>query len=93
MRQITDAMSSDTESLLDNDTLANASNATVSGRAAASFEGLMAAYTALLLMAVVPIYVGSLRSITYHANLKASQPHMSVRHAAENAIIYSSTIS
>ena len=65
-------MSSDAESLLDNDTLANVSNATLKGRAAASFEGLVTAYVALLLMAVVPIYVGSLRSIAYHANLKAS---------------------
>ena len=65
-------MSSDAESLLDNDTIANATNASLSGREAASFEGLLAAYGALLLMAVVPIYVGSLRSITYHAELKAS---------------------
>lgn len=65
-------MSSEAESLLENDTLANASNASLSGRESASFEGLLAAYGALLLMAVVPIYVGSLRSITYHADLKVS---------------------
>ena len=65
-------MSSNAESLLDNDTLANASNTSLSGREAATFEGLMTAYGALLLMAAVPIYVGSLRSIAYHADLKAS---------------------
>ena len=48
------------------------SNATASGRESATTEGLISAYCALLVMAVVPIYVGSLRSVWYHADMKVS---------------------
>ena len=40
------------------------------GRDVATTEGLIATYFALLFMAVVPIYIGSLRSVWYHAELK-----------------------
>ena len=52
-------------------TVENASNLT--GREAASREGLIVAYSSLMLMAVVPILVGSLRSVRYHYNLRVSQ--------------------
>ena len=48
----------------------NSSNLT--GREAASREGLIIAYSGLMIMAVVPILVGSLRSVTYHYNLRVS---------------------
>jgi len=40
------------------------------GRAAASTEGICLAYLSLFLMAVVPIFWGSFRSITYHRKSK-----------------------
>ena len=42
----------------------------VTGRAAATTEGLALAYASLFLMAVVPIVWGSFRSITYHRTSK-----------------------
>ncbi|KAL5249568.1 hypothetical protein ACHWQZ_G018442 [Mnemiopsis leidyi] len=42
----------------------------VTGRAAASTEGLTLAYISLFLMAVVPIFWGSFRSISYHRKSK-----------------------
>ena len=42
----------------------------VTGRAAATTEGLTLAYVSLFLMAVVPIFWGSFRSITYHRKSK-----------------------
>ena len=46
----------------------NATNMT--GRKAASTEGLVVAYTILFLMAVVPILIGAIRSVAYHHALK-----------------------
>jgi len=42
----------------------------ITGRAAASTEGLALAYFSLFMMAVVPIFWGSFRSITYHKTSK-----------------------
>ena len=52
----------------------NSSNLT--GREAASREGLIIAYSGLMIMAVVPILIGSLRSVTYHYNLRVSYKHV-----------------
>ena len=49
----------------------NVSNAT--GREAASREGLIVAYSSLLVMALLPILVGSVRSVAYHYNLRVCQ--------------------
>ena len=51
---------------------ANETNDTValSGRDAATFEGLMLAYGSLLVMALIPIYLGARRSVAFHENLK-----------------------
>ena len=46
----------------------NSTNKT--GRQAASTEGLVVAYTILFLMAIVPILIGAIRSVTYHRSLK-----------------------
>lgn len=52
----------------------NESNGTVapSGREAATFEGLMLAYGSLLLMALIPIYLGARRSVHFHDNIKVT---------------------
>lgn len=42
----------------------------ITGRAAATTEGLALAYVSLFLMAVIPIFWGSYRSITYHKKSK-----------------------
>ena len=42
------------------------------GRAAATTEGLALAYASLFLMAVVPIFWGSFRSISYHRSSKVN---------------------
>ncbi|XP_003385037.1 PREDICTED: minor histocompatibility antigen H13-like [Amphimedon queenslandica] len=61
----------DTESIVYNETENNESLASnVSGREAASREGLATAYIFLFAMALVPIFIGSLRSVVYHYNLK-----------------------
>ncbi|XP_019861879.1 PREDICTED: minor histocompatibility antigen H13-like [Amphimedon queenslandica] len=61
----------DTDSIVYNETENNESLASnVSGREAASREGLATAYIFLFAMALVPIFIGSLRSVVYHYNLK-----------------------
>ncbi len=47
---------------------ANVSNLT--GRDAASVPGMAVTYCSLFLMAVGPIVVGSIRSVTYHCVIK-----------------------
>ena len=54
------------ESVLEN--VSNVTNAT--GRDAATPEGIAITYGSLFLMALVPLFVGSLRSVGYHAALK-----------------------
>lgn len=46
----------------------NASNLT--GRSAATAEGIIITYSALFAMALGPILIGSLRSVTYHSTMK-----------------------
>ena len=46
----------------------NASNLT--GRAAATPEGILITYSALFAMALGPIFIGSLRSVPYHSAMK-----------------------
>lgn len=46
---------------------------TISGRDAATFEGLLLAYFSLLVMALIPIYLGARRSVHFHDNLKVRQ--------------------
>lgn len=43
------------------------------GRQAASTEGLVVAYVMMFLMALVPILVGAVRSVTYHHALKVAK--------------------
>ena len=55
------------------DLVLNESNETLgnlTGREAASREGLLTAYTLMFAMALFPIVTGSIRSVTYHYNLK-----------------------
>ena len=42
------------------------------GRDAATLEGLIVAYTLMFSMALFPIFVGSLRSVQHHYNLRVS---------------------
>lgn len=63
-------MASEAEELVNSTGTENASNLT--GREAASREGLVVAYSSLLIMAVLPILVGSVRSVAYHYNLRVS---------------------
>ena len=59
-------MATSEEELLNetNETLTN-----VTGREVATREGLVTAYTFLFSMALIPIFIGSIRSVTYHYNL------------------------
>lgn len=50
-----------------NETVSNAT-----GREAATVQGLIVAYSLMFSMALLPIFVGSLRSVQYHYNLKVS---------------------
>jgi hypothetical protein len=52
------------------DNVSNASNLT--GREAATPEGIAVTYFSLFLMALGPILVGSLRSVTHHLSLKVA---------------------
>lgn len=71
----------DTDSIVYNETDSNETLATnVSGREAASREGLATAYIFLFAMALFPIFIGSLRSVVHHYNLKVREDlcHVSV---------------
>ena len=63
-------MASEAEELVNASGVENASNLT--GREAASREGLVVAYSSLLIMAVLPILIGSVRSVAYHYNMRVS---------------------
>lgn len=56
------------------DTITNDTNDTLglSGRDAATSEGLLLAYGSLLVMALIPIYWGARRSVHFHDNLKVT---------------------
>ena len=49
-----------------------ATNATLSGRAAATPEGLLVAYTSLVIMALLPIWFGSFRSVAFNKKQKVN---------------------
>ena len=58
-------------SLLANETTSNATaTANVTGRAAATPEGLATAYCSLVVLAIIPIVIGSIRSIAYQKAAK-----------------------
>ena len=40
------------------------------GRDAATLQGLIVAYSLMFSMALLPIFIGSIRSVQYHYNLK-----------------------
>jgi minor histocompatibility antigen H13 len=69
-----------------NETLSNMSNTT--GRQAASTEGLVTAYLLMFLMALFPIFVGSIRSVTYHYNLKKKGEEAEERIRMRDAAIF-----
>ena len=52
------------------DLVSNATNLT--GRAAATPQGIALTYVSLFIMALGPIILGSLRSVHYHGGLKVS---------------------
>ena len=62
-------MAEEVDTIVNNDT-----NDTVglSGRDAATSEGLLLAYGSLLIMALIPIYWGARRSVHFHDNLKVN---------------------
>lgn len=67
-------MADNTDSIVYNETDSNETLATnVSGREAASREGLATAYIFLFAMALFPIFIGSLRSVVHHYNLKVRE--------------------
>lgn len=54
-----------------NTTVLGADNATnLTGRAAATTEGMIVTYSALFVMALGPIFLGSLRSVAYHSSMR-----------------------
>lgn len=72
-------MADNTDSIVYNETDSNETLATnVSGREAASREGLATAYIFLFAMALFPIFIGSLRSVVHHYNLKVREREGSV---------------
>jgi len=69
-----------------------AGNATLSGRAAATPQGLLLAYISLVIMAVIPIWIGSFKSVVFNKKQKESGEKiesMSKRDAAMFPIIAS----
>ena len=63
------------------DTIANDTNDTLglSGRDAATSEGLLLAYGSLLIMALIPIFWGARRSVHFHDNLKVTSEDINNR--------------
>ncbi len=59
------------EIAIDNETL-NDTAVNGTGRAAATVQGLVVAYTLMFSMALLPIFIGSIRSVQYHYNLKVT---------------------
>lgn len=57
------------DSVLEN--VSNITNAT--GREAATPEGIAITYSSLFVMALLPLFFGSLRSVGYHVGLKVSR--------------------
>jgi len=55
-----------------NITINETANATLSGRAVATPEGLLIAYSSLILMAIVPIWFGAFRSVVFNKKQKDS---------------------
>ena len=49
-----------------------ASNKTLSGRAAATPEGLLLAYASLILMALLPIWFGAFKSVIFNKKQKVN---------------------
>ena len=54
------------------ETVINETVTNTTGRDAATLEGLIVAYTLMFSMALFPIFVGSLRSVQHHYNLRVS---------------------
>ena len=81
-------MASSSEDAIVGETVAldNATNASAPGRQAASFEGLMTAYIALLIMSLLPIYIGALRSVRFHGDLKVSMQENGSKMSAEGVL-------
>lgn len=66
-------MASETEQQVDDIVSAEGvsdQTANTTGRDAATVEGLIVAYSLMFSMALLPIFVGSIRSVQYHYNLK-----------------------
>ena len=55
---------------LENETLGTPVGDNLTGRAAATVEGITVTYLSLFLMALGPILVGSIRSVSYHSVIK-----------------------
>lgn len=75
--------------------LTNETNATVTEKFKATPEGLILAYSSLILMALVPIAVGSFRSVYHQANQKESGEEietMSTKEAMMFPLIASCTL-
>lgn len=53
-------------------------NATLTGRAAATPQGLFVAYTSLVVMALLPIWYGSFKSVLFNKKQKVKQVAIAV---------------
>ena len=61
------------EAALENATVDELNASNLTGRDAASAGGILITYTSLFMMALAPIVIGSLRSVSYHHHLKVRQ--------------------
>ena len=59
-----------TEKVIEEVVKAVAENGTDTEKAVMAPEGMLLAYSSLMLMALFPVYLGSLKSIIYHAKQK-----------------------
>ena len=53
-------------------------NSTLSGRAAATPQGLLLAYISLVIMAVIPIWFGSFKSVIFNKKQKVGKNGFSI---------------
>jgi len=67
-----------TEKVIEEVVKAVAENGTDTEKAVMAPEGMLLAYSSLMLMALFPVYLGSLKSIIYHAKQKASGEPMDI---------------
>lgn len=76
------------EAALENATVDELNASNLTGRDAASPGGILITYTSLFMMALAPIVIGSLRSVSYHHHLKTKGEEPSDRIEMKDAAMF-----